>query len=69
MRSLYDTPGRDETHGAAFDEAARNSGLNDWRNNGFKTKRVRLTAIKAVVGDDDELVERVLELIRNQSEY
>jgi type I restriction enzyme R subunit len=67
-RALYDNLGKDQALALAVDRSIRASRQDDWRNNPFKIKRVRL-AIKATLGDDVELTTKTLELIKNQNEY
>lgn len=52
----------------AVDGAVRASRQDDWRSNSFKIKKVRL-AIKAALGNNDALIEPVLELVKKQNEY
>ena len=40
----------------------------DWRGNRFKEREVR-NAIKAELGDDDALVDTVLEIVKAQRDY
>jgi len=67
-RALYDNLGKDEVLALTVDRSIRASRQDDWRNNQFKIKRVRL-AIKAVLNNDDGLTTRTLELVKNQNEY
>jgi type I restriction enzyme R subunit len=67
-RALYDNLGKDQALALAVDRSIRGSTQDDWRNNPFKIKRVRL-AIKAVLNNDDGLTTRTLELVKNQNEY
>jgi type I restriction enzyme R subunit len=67
-RALYDNLDKDESLTLAVHEAVYSSRQDDWRNNSFKTKRVR-NAIKAALDDDESATERVLELVKNQHEY
>jgi type I restriction enzyme R subunit len=66
-RALYDNLNSDEPLALKVDEAVRTSKQDDWEHNTFKTKRVRF-AIKDVL-KDDELTNRILDLVRNQQEY
>jgi type I restriction enzyme R subunit len=50
------------------DRSIRENRQDDWRNNAFKIRRVRF-AIKAALGNDDELTAKTLELVKNQNEY
>jgi type I restriction enzyme R subunit len=67
-RALFDNLDRDESLALAVHGAVISSRQADWRSNAFKIKRVKL-AIKAVLGDDESRVERVLQLVTNQNEY
>jgi type I restriction enzyme, R subunit len=67
-RALYDNLGKDEALALAVDSAVRGSSQDDWRENFFKVRKVKF-AIKDVLKDDEELTERVLELVKNQHEY
>ena len=50
------------------DGAVRASRQDEWRNNTFKVKKVKI-ALKGVLQGDEALTERVLELVKNQNEY
>jgi type I restriction enzyme R subunit len=67
-RCVYDNLGKDEALALAVDSAVRGSSQDDWRENFFKVRKVKF-AIKDVLKDDEELTERVLELVKNQHEY
>jgi type I restriction enzyme R subunit len=67
-RALYDNLGKDAGLALAVDKAVHESRQDDWRNNPFKMKKVRL-AIKAALNNDDGLSEKTLELVKNQNEY
>jgi len=67
-RALYDNLGKDQALALAVDRSIRESRQDDWRNNPFKIKKVRL-AIKAALGGDEELTANTLELVKNQNEY
>jgi type I restriction enzyme R subunit len=67
-RSLYDNLGKDEALALQVDRAVRESRQDDWRSNAIKVKKVKI-AIKSVLQDDEELTEKILELVKNQSEY
>jgi type I restriction enzyme R subunit len=66
-RALFDNL-ENEALAQAVHAAVLKSRQDDWRNNPFKVKRVRV-AIKQVLGDDEERTERVLDLVTNQHEY
>jgi type I restriction enzyme R subunit len=67
-RALFDNLGNDLSLALAVDQAVRSSRQDDWRNNPFKIKKVRL-AIKGALNGDDELAAKTLELVANQNEY
>jgi len=66
-RALYDNLNNDETVALTVDSAVRSSKQDDWEHNTFKTKKVRF-AIRAVL-TDEQLTDRILELVKNQKEY
>ena len=57
-----------EGRALALDGAIRAVKKADWRGNRFKEREVR-NAIRAVLGEDDALVERVFEIVTAQREY
>ena len=57
-----------ERRALALDGAIRAVKKADWRGNRFKEREVR-NAIRAVLGEDDALVERVSEIVTAQREY
>ena len=67
-RALYDNLSRNEGLALQVDGAVRASRQDDWRNNTFKVKKVKI-ALKGVLQGDEALTERVLELVKNQNEY
>lgn len=67
QRALYDNLEKNETLALAVDEAICHSLQDDWRNNSFKLKRVKL-AIKSVL-NDDVLTEKILDLVKHQNDY
>ncbi|HDL89635.1 MAG TPA: hypothetical protein ENG14_01885 [Thermodesulforhabdus norvegica] len=52
----------------ALDQAIRSIKKDDWRGNKFKEREVR-SAIRSVLGDNSELVDRIFEIVKNQREY
>lgn len=66
-RALFDSLG-DEALVVKVDQAVRLSMQDDWRNSPIKARRVRL-ALAAILGEDDALLDRTLELIRHQHDY
>jgi len=67
-RSLFDNLSKDATLALSVDLAVRKSRQDDWRNNPFKIKKVRLAIKEALKGDED-LASKTLELVKNQNEY
>ena len=68
LRALYDNLGRDEALAIRVDQAVRTRMQDGWRSNAMKTKRVR-QAIAGVIGDEAELIDRTLELVKSQNDY
>lgn len=66
-QALYDNLGEDEAVALAVHEAVTSTKQDGWTHNPIKTKIVR-KAIKQVVRDDDKL-DSILELVKNQQEY
>ena len=67
-RALYDNLGKDQARALAVDHSIHESRQDDWRNNPFKIRKVRL-AVKVALGGDEELTEKTLELVKYQNEY
>jgi len=67
-RSLFDNLGKDASLALAVDLAVHKSRQDDWRNNQFKIKKVRL-AIKDALHGDEGLTAKTLDLVKNQNEY
>ena len=57
-----------ETKALALDRAIRGVKKADWRDNTFKEREVR-NAIKSVVGENYGLIEKILNIVKNQREY
>lgn len=51
-----------------LDQAIKNAKEAGWRDNLFKKRKVR-NAIKKVVGSDEDMIEQVFEIVKNQHEY
>jgi type I restriction enzyme R subunit len=66
--ALYDNLGRDVELALQVDHAIMTSKQDSWKNNRIKTKIVR-NAIKKVLGDDSDLVDVILNIAREQSDY
>lgn len=64
------SPGGDtrEARALAVDRAIRHVKKADWRGNRFKEREVR-NAIKSELGDDEALVDRFFEIVKNQRDY
>jgi|APLak6261675434_1056106.scaffolds.fasta_scaffold00648_2 type I restriction enzyme R subunit len=67
-RALFDNLGRKEALALMVDAAVRGSLQDDWRSNPFKVKRVR-NAIKAALDGDEATTDRIIELVKKNSEY
>jgi type I restriction enzyme, R subunit len=67
-RALFDNLGKDEELALKVDAAIRRTRKDDWRSHPLKIKEVK-KAIRAVLGDDEERVDGVLDLATNQNEY
>ena len=67
MRALYDNLEKDESLTRAVHEAVVNNKQDDWRGNPMKTKKVRY-AIGRVL-NDNQLTDKIVEIVRNQTEY
>jgi type I restriction enzyme, R subunit len=66
-RALFDNLGRDEALACAIDASIHATKKDDWRGNRFKEKEVR-NAIRSHLGDEN-MVEFIFDLVRNQHEY
>ncbi len=69
-RALYDNLDQNEDLAVQIDTAIRNVKKADWRSgtNRFKKLEVRF-AIKAILGDDEGLVDKIFEIAVNQRDY
>jgi type I restriction enzyme R subunit len=67
-KSLYDNLGGDEVLVTKVDTAVRYTKKDDWTNNLFKTKEVKLALAREVKGYDVD-IDELLELVKNQREY
>ena len=67
-RALYDNLGKNETLALKVDAAVRETRQDGFRNHAIKLKQVRY-AIKKVTPLSDEELDRLLEIVKNQSEY
>jgi type I restriction enzyme, R subunit len=67
-RALYDNLGRNEELAVALDLAVNTSRQDDWRNNVFKVRKVKL-AILGLLDNDETRADQVLELVKRQHEY
>ena len=52
----------------ALDKAIRETKKAGWRGNRFKEREV-LAAIRQVLGDDEQMIERIFEIVKNQRDY
>jgi type I restriction enzyme R subunit len=67
LRAPYDNLHQDEAAAIRVDTAIRNVKKAGWRGNRFKEREIRI-AIKLVLGDDD-LVDHIFEIAKNQRDY
>lgn len=67
-RALYDNLDREESLALKVDAAVRDNRMDGWRGNLVKLKKVRI-AIKAVLNDDEERTDKILELVKHQHDY
>ena len=67
-RALFDNLDFDESLALAVDVAVRASKQDAWRSSKTKIRQVRL-AVKSVLGSDEPLADRILDLVKNQHEY
>ena len=67
-RALYDNLEKDEATEVQLDKAIRHIKKADWRGNKFKEREVK-GAIKSVLGNDEELVENIFEIVKAQRDY
>lgn len=67
-RALYDNLNRDENLAVALDKEILRTKKDEWRGNKIKEREVR-NAIKKILGKDGEELDKVFELVKNQSEY
>ncbi|MBN1431872.1 MAG: HsdR family type I site-specific deoxyribonuclease [Methanomicrobiaceae archaeon] len=66
-KSLYDNLGEDEALVMAVHDAVIGNRQDDWQNNYFKTKKIRIEVKKVL--EDEILTDRTMELLKNQEEY
>lgn len=66
-RALFDNLDNNEELAVHVDTAIRNVKKAGWRGNRFKEREVRI-AIKSILGDDD-LVDEIFEIVKNQRDY
>lgn len=66
-RALYDNLDHDEEIAVALDAEICHTKRDSWRGNIIKERQVKYAIRKYI--DDDEEVERIFELVKNQSEY
>ena len=66
-RALYDNLDGDEALALPLDDAVRTTCKDDWRGHKVKEKEVKY-AVRSVL-QDDELTERIFELVKNQHDY
>ena len=66
-RALFDNLNKDEKLASELDAVIHKTKKDDWRGNKMKEKEVK-NAIKKLIADEQEL-ERIFELVKNQHEY
>ena len=67
-QALYDNLGRDVGLSLKVDTAVKENRQDNWRDNEYKTKKVR-NAIADVVPAGEDIVDHILELVKHQNEY
>ena len=67
-RALFDNLDGDEALAIEVDTAIRDVKKDGWRGNKFKEREVR-SAVKAALGDNDDRVDAIFEIVKNQREY
>jgi type I restriction enzyme R subunit len=67
LRAFYDNFGENEELAIAIDNAVRKSKEEDFRNNEFKMRKIK--ASLAEVFDNDEDIQKAVEIIIEQEEY
>jgi type I restriction enzyme, R subunit len=67
LRSLYDNLNGDEERAIRVDKAIQEAKQDSWRGNLFKERMIK-AAIQRALGDDDS-VEELFELAKNQHDY
>lgn len=68
LAAIFDNTGTDEELALKIHKAILNSKKDGWKGHKIKEKIIR-NAIKKVIPDDSELVDKVLSVAREQSEY
>ena len=67
-RALFDNLDGNEELAVQVDTAIRTVKKDDWRGNAFKRREVR-NAIKSALEGDDDLLERIFEIVKSQRDY
>ncbi|CAG9239488.1 Type I restriction-modification system, restriction subunit R [Paraburkholderia caribensis] len=68
QKALYDNLNKDEALAVDVDHAILIARQDDWRSNTMKTRKIR-NAIKSVLGEDDQRIEAILDLVKSQHGY
>ena len=68
LAAIFDNTGTDEELALTIHKAILNSKKDGWKGHKIKEKIIR-NAIKKIISDDSELVDKVLSVAREQSEY
>ena len=66
-RALYDNLEQDESLVLAIDSDIRHSKPDGWRGSKIKERKVKYTIAKHI--EDDEKIEEIFEIVKNQGEY
>jgi type I restriction enzyme R subunit len=67
-RALFDNLGQNEELAVRVDTAIRETKKADWRGDRFKEREVRI-AIRSILSGDDDLVDAIFEIVKNQRDY
>lgn len=68
QKALYDNLDKDEKLALSVHHAVLTARQDDWRNNTMKTRKVR-NAIKSVLGEEDDRVDVILNIVKKQHGY
>ncbi|MFB9123567.1 type I restriction endonuclease subunit R [Paraburkholderia dipogonis] len=68
QKALYDNLDKDEALAVNVDHAVLVARQDDWRSNTMKTRKIR-NAIRLVLGEDDQRIDAILDLVKSQHGY